>query len=283
MIAVLYHKNCKDGFTSAWAAWKKLRTKGVKYIPVSYGDPAPNLDPFKKVYILDFSYSKEEILKMREDREVIVIDHHKTAQKELEGLEGTIFDMNKSGAMLSWEYFHPTEEIPNLVKYVQDWDLWRKELPNCEEIITFINCAPKDFTSWDELESKTTYNLAEVIDSGKSMLKLMDSQINSAASKAERRAIFGHKGIPVVNCTENISMVCHKMLKNLPDATFAVSYTITSSKVKFSLRSRNEKENEGWINFDVSLVAKQYNGGGHRNAAGITLPLEEGLCLLMEK
>jgi len=34
--------------------------------------------------------------------DVVVLDHHQTAQKALEGLNFAHFDMTKSGAVLAW-------------------------------------------------------------------------------------------------------------------------------------------------------------------------------------
>jgi nanoRNase/pAp phosphatase (c-di-AMP/oligoRNAs hydrolase) len=58
------------------------------------------------VYMLDISWDRKTILDLRERaKDLLIIDHHATAEKELGGLDFAIFDMNKSGAVLTWEYF----------------------------------------------------------------------------------------------------------------------------------------------------------------------------------
>ena len=72
----------------------------------------------------------------REGKDVIVIDHHKTAMQSLEGLSDAItkrFDMQECGATLAWKTFFPKEPVPVLLQYVRDRDLWLKELPLTEE------------------------------------------------------------------------------------------------------------------------------------------------------
>ena len=44
---------------------------------------------------------------IKDASDLIVIDHHKSAMVELHDISNTKFDMTKSGAILSWEFFHP--------------------------------------------------------------------------------------------------------------------------------------------------------------------------------
>jgi hypothetical protein len=39
---VIYHANCIDGFTAAWAAWRKFGDD-TEYVPASYGDAPPDV------------------------------------------------------------------------------------------------------------------------------------------------------------------------------------------------------------------------------------------------
>lgn len=141
---VLYHNNCTDGLAAAYCAWKTL-PKETTFIPVNYSQTFPKLDltPEDKVYILDFCYPFE-VLQNSIPRgcHVVVIDHHKTAFEEFEkivnydGWVGRgIFDLNRSGAMLAWEWFMKGAEPPEIIKHVQDRDLWRFELPATSDVI----------------------------------------------------------------------------------------------------------------------------------------------------
>jgi len=58
---VIYHANCIDGYTSAWAAWRKYGDD-AEYLPASYGDPAPDVTG-RWVLVVDFSYPRDVMLK----------------------------------------------------------------------------------------------------------------------------------------------------------------------------------------------------------------------------
>ena len=98
--------------------------------------------------------------------------------------------------------------------------------------------------------------------SGKAIKAFRDRQIDHAV-KNSRMEYFAGYTIPVVNLSSNISEVGNELCKRFPEAPFCVSYCDRSDRKRsFSLRSIGD--------FDVSLVARNYGGGGHRNAAGFT-------------
>ncbi|MCI0558537.1 MAG: hypothetical protein MN733_08585, partial [Nitrososphaera sp.] len=184
---VLYHGNCPDGFTAAWAAWKSLGDS-AKYIPVSYGRDLPEIEEDRAfppiVYIVDFSYSRDVLIALNEKAVVRVLDHHKTAEADLAGLSFCTFDMTKSGAMLSWEYFRPGRTpVPRIVQYVQDQDLWRWALPNSKEISAWYMSYEYSFEKWDMLESELQTNYAYVIAEGQAILRAKDQMINTMAKQ----------------------------------------------------------------------------------------------------
>ena len=145
---VLYHGGCSDGFGAAFAAWMRLQHQATEYIPVSYGKPMPDIPDGSDVYIVDFSYSREMLISLSERCQVRVLDHHKTAQAGLEGLPFCTFDMDKSGAVLAWEYFHPGDDVPEILLYVQDRDLWKWKMTRSKEVNAAIASHPQDFFTW---------------------------------------------------------------------------------------------------------------------------------------
>lgn len=75
---------------------------------------------------------------------------------------------------------------------------------------------------------------------------------------------IGGYNVPVSNLPYAMSSDAgHIMGKGEP---FAACYTDTEKGRVFSLRSSPE-------GVDVSEIAKQYGGGGHKHAAGFTIPL----------
>jgi uncharacterized protein len=84
-----------------------------------------------------------------------VLDHHITAAQELEGLlrnDGIVdgvFDMEKSGCLLTWEWFFKDRQPPQALLAVNDRDLWKFELPWTREIFLALTSYPYDFEAWD--------------------------------------------------------------------------------------------------------------------------------------
>ena len=257
---VIYHKNCADGFAAAFAAWLEFGDVDTEYLPAHYGDPAPDVGG-KEVYIVDFSYKRAELIQMNEAAEsLIVLDHHKTAQAELEGLRFCEFNMEKSGAVLAWEYFHPGLEIPALFEYIQDRDLWQWRLPQSKEFSAGLRMMPMVFEDWSELIY--AYKMLEVKKTGAVVLEYEQKLVEDVVSNPVGEAVIGGYRVPCVNTTTLISEIGNRLAVGNP---FAAMYFETDEKRIYSLRS----EENG---VDVSEIAKMYGGGGHPRAAGFTVP-----------
>jgi nanoRNase/pAp phosphatase (c-di-AMP/oligoRNAs hydrolase) len=266
-IKVLFHsfgngKHCPDGFAAAYAAWKHFGDT-AEYIPCVYQDAPPQIDQGDQVYLLDFSYPREVLLDINSRAHVRVLDHHKSAQENLEGLSFACFDMSKSGAELAWEYFHPEITLPDLIRYVADRDLWKKDLPHTEEVHRALQSFAQDFLVWDVLCNITNYvefmhRIGEPL--YQKHLEAVDEVVQSM-----RFRIFKKRVVAVTNTT-NYSVVSDALneLCKLSKCAFALNYSDAGDgKIKMELRSIGD--------FDVSAIAKQFGGGGHKNAAGCTV------------
>jgi len=258
---ILYHANCPDGYGAAWAAWEKLGDN-AKYIAVSYNEPVPALPPDARVAILDFSYPKEELLALKARiADLVVLDHHESAQRHLQGLPFAYFDMNHSGARLSWDYFHPGEKVPDLVSFVEDRDIWRWALPQSHEFSDGLNSWPMDFQQWELLSR----DIDAVIREGIPITRFKAEFINRVCQRVRTEEIDGHK-VPVVNAPyELASEVCSELLNRNPDAPFVASYYDDQSRNRqWELRSKGD--------FNVAVLAEKFGGGGHKHASGFRQP-----------
>jgi oligoribonuclease NrnB/cAMP/cGMP phosphodiesterase (DHH superfamily) len=259
----IYHHNCADGFSAAWVVRRALGEL-VQFVPGVY----QTMPPFeavvdKDVIFVDFSYKRpmmEQIVERA--KSVTVLDHHKTAEEDLRDLKGAkvTFDMNRSGATITWGHFFPNDPMPRLLAHIEDRDLWRFKLPGTREIQAAVFSYEYKFEIWDNMMQADTMNLfaqgvaierkhhkdiAELVTAGKHRMKLLDYDV------------------PAVNLPYIFSSDAgHLMAQGEP---FAVCYWDTPEGRVFSLRSTDE-------GIDVSVVAKAYGGGGHRNAAGFRVP-----------
>lgn len=259
----LYHKSCTDGLGAAHAVREWLREKdtlrGAKFQTIQYGDPAPDVTGLD-VFIVDFSFAREDLLRMHEQaKSLIVIDHHKTAQAALAGLDFCIFDMDKAGCILTWEYLFPKTPPPELFYYLQDRDLWIWELPQSKEVSAALRSYKPFLDVWDEFMTPSGLNKLKA--EGVAILRYQEQQISMATSQPAQMVEIGGYTVPCVNCTHLISELGNELAKGNP---FAALYFDTADKRVFSLRSTDE-------GVDVAEIAKLYGGGGHRNAAGFTV------------
>ncbi len=266
---ILYHANCYDGFGAAWAAWKALGD-GAKYYPIAYGDSPPpliNADQ-GKLYLLDFTFPRQTLLSLAKEFDIVVLDHHKTAQGDLADLPFARFDVDKSGAVLAWEHFHPGTPIPELVRYLQDRDLWQFRLPRSREIAAWLRSYPMDFRIWDGLVWDVIDDARywQAASEGEAILRFQCEMVDVMCRNAWVTKIGDH-WVPVTNATIFFSEVGERLCELNPGMPFAAYYLDRADgKRQWGLRSRG--------GFDVSAVAKAFGGGGHTAAAGFTSPRE---------
>lgn len=284
-VACLHH-NDADGQGSAFALWKALgETCELSFIPVQYGQEPPYeaLRAFgpDQVYVVDFSYKAEVLTHFLDEfPNTFTIDHHATSYEDLwkaySGREAGWWhhDTTKSGCILTWEYFFDDEEPPDILRYVQDRDLWKFDLENSREINAYIATMPKEFTEWDD------FYLPEAYTAGKAVMAFQAKQVerrlkdvkligyNPLSMGFEDCPYDGIPAIPIVNASENISELGEAMCLAYPESPFSISYCDRpDGKRSYSLRSRN--------GFDAGELAREWGGGGHKSASGFTLNAPE--------
>jgi oligoribonuclease NrnB/cAMP/cGMP phosphodiesterase (DHH superfamily) len=257
---VIYHANCTDGFGAAYAAWKLLGDR-AEYHAAKYGESPPNASG-KNVVIVDFSYDNATTKRMIEEANtLIVLDHHRTALVELSDIPNVRFDMDKSGAVLSWEFFHPGKQPPRFLEYIQDRDLWRWKLPYSKEFASAFDMVDFSYEEYEKFLTDSEVDNAQ--ERGAYILAYSKTVISKISKHASPRKIGG-KDVLVVNSPHWMSEIGAALS---PKCDFAVIwyYDHETRQVKVSLRAHHDDS-------DVSEVAKRFGGGGHRKAAGFNLP-----------
>ena len=266
---IISHRFCSDGLVAAAIILRKY--PDAECVFLNPGDPPPNVID-KEVYIVDFSFKRDVLLDMKSKaKSLLVLDHHKSAQKELAGLEEfCIFDMNRSGCGLAHDYFFPDEHRHWITNYTETKDLWRFDLPYSYEINAVLQSRPLTFESLYELENKVVEDLLE---EGKILLMNQQFLVQSLAKNAYVVEVCGHK-IYCCNSPVYRSELGHLLAQDMP---FAIVYYINSDGNKIcSLRSAED-------GFDVSEIAfKMANGGGgHFHSAGAKITKENSLYTII--
>jgi len=322
----IYHGNCADGFGSACVVRRFCAEHEIEvefYAGVYQRDPPDVSD--RHVLFVDFSYKREVLMKMlaQDPISILVLDHHKTAMEDLIGFKEplpleqlidawkreahydirVLFDMERSGAGLSWDFFFPNHKRPMLINAIEDRDLWRLKLPYTREIQAALFSYPYDFELWEEIIERTSMPLGlnNFIDEGiaieRKHFKDIDEllQIVTRPMKffvpagASSESLTGvDMVVPVANLPYTMvsdagHALCERDFKGRPRPRdtansdinplkyfhpFAVCYYDGSDGRNFSLRSRE-------YGADVGAIAKFYGGGGHAHAAGFRVPFDK--------
>lgn len=266
----IYHGACDDGFGAAWAVRRALGVN-VDFYPGVYQKDPPAVGG-RDVIMVDFSYKRPVLDKMAAAaRSILILDHHKTAAEELADVPvaqaydiwdrprgmSAIFDMNRSGAGLAWDYFHPMTQRLRFIDYLEDRDLWRKALPGGDEFTICLRSYPQDFGVWDDLVSR---GVDDMIAEGRSIQRYYRQKIEEMKAHAYPTTLGGVpcwiSNAPYFAASELAGELCEK-----EGAVFGACYfEVEKGRFQYSLRSRGD--------FDVSDIARKFGGGGHKGAAG---------------
>lgn len=293
----IYHGNCADGFTAAWIVNRAF--VDVDFHPGIYGHAPPDVAG-RNVIMVDFSYKRavlESLLQSgdtRQARTILILDHHKTAAEDLAGLtapelhpvRGTydpplwrakweqemewpvrsVFDMNRSGAQVTWDFFNPGKPRPPLVDYVGDRDLWRFKLPLSREVNAFVFAHEYTFENWDHLDRQMRdhMDVQRVADMGGAIEKKHHKDVAELVKVTRRVMVIGGNSVPVANIPYTLTSDAGNLMAR--GEPFAACYWDTPNGRVFSLRSTDD-------GMDVSAIAKKYGGGGHAHASGFQMPI----------
>ena len=268
---VIYHgRNCPDGFAAALAAWLYYEGE-AEFLGLDHGDVKTLADlpavAGRAVYILDFSFD-EPLLREIDAvaAKLVLLDHHLSAAEKLTGFQcrnGVVhFDMKKSGAHLAWEFFLPEMALPDLVKYVEDRDIWVWQYPESAGFLAALDMEALDFERWHGIAQLHGAALQAYIDRGRAMDEKFVKLAQGMSENAQPLSFNGVQGLMV-----NVPGVFHSLVGDLlcqKSGTFALMWTVDKTGViKCGLRSRS--------GFSCIPLAESMQGGGHAQACGFKM------------
>lgn len=279
-ILVLVHAKCMDGLGAAWSAMRWI--DNVEIISLEHGSTPPDVTG-RHVLMFDFAYPREKLITMHEQAAtMVVVDHHDSAKKDLEGLDFAVFDMTKSGAVLAWEYLAAAfgepgvdDKVPEVLQYIQDRDIWKWELEGSQaysaalrskvdfEVLSYRDCIAA-------LDHVFHYvDRVQMIAIGEPILKLKDEIIIQCMNRRMWLRLKDKDGIehdiPATFAPASESSQVGNNLAALENNPSRTGLVITGFAYgKFGLGFRG-------IGDDNDLpqrLAIAYGGGGHKLAAG---------------
>jgi oligoribonuclease NrnB/cAMP/cGMP phosphodiesterase (DHH superfamily) len=291
----IHHHPCDDGFAAAWVARRKWPE--VVIIGTNYGQAFPDVDiAGKNVLIADFSYPPDVLSTLAQRASsIVVLDHHKTGQSNLAGFTVELgeeerfdaaradrelsrlatlnrpaiaahFDMQRSGASLTWNFCFPDEPAPIFIRLIEDRDLWRMSLPETRAFSLFLKSYPYELDRWSWIADAISRTPDQVLAEAKAIERFYDRRIGEILHTATLKTIGRWKDIPVVHAPYAFgSDLANALLSAYPSAPFAAVVVDAYGARSYMLRSDDNRQ-------DVSEVARTFGGGGHRNAASFRVP-----------
>jgi len=264
----IYHGSCLDGFSAAWVVRKALGEENVDFFHGVYQQTPPDCKG-RDVIFVDFCYRREIMQQIVIDsKSVLVLDHHKSAQDEMSNVlfrastDKVFFDMEHSGAVLAWIHFFTPGTTPILLNLIEDRDLWKFKWPLTREVNAAMFSYEYTFENWDKLMKMQQDTLAT---EGAAIDRKHHKDIDELLKVVCRPMVIGGIRVLVANLPYTMGTDAAVKLIEQGQPFGAYCYDVPDGRV-FGLRSTDAGP-------DVSEIAKQYGGGGHRNAAGFRVKI----------
>lgn len=304
---VVYHKNCCDGFVAAWLMVSHFKSmsdiynchlEAVNYPNKELPESLLNIKD-SEIYIVDFSYSFENVKKLiNNNNKVFILDHHESAADMYSDYGGyfngiilrnqndvndiiidkvaklgydhvgeVTLDKEKSGAGLAYEFvFNDEADLTAITECIalaaQDYDLWKFELTDTKIIHSMLRANMDNFKYLDRISDDFKF-FEEELAKAQAVYDYRLNLMKGLAAKAELNSFFEGYIVPFINCeSEYASETCAMLTPNHP---FVASYIIGGDKVYVSLRSETGR------GVNVKQIAEQFGGGGHIHSSGFSL------------
>lgn len=188
-----------------------------------------------------------------------------------------VYDPDYCGTMLVGIVFglvdlsNAGNEILSILDYIQDYDLYNLEHINTRQIQAALHhCMyTHNLGFWDELDNdgKIRYE-HELISTGWALIENAEKQLQEYISSASEGLLAEQKFI-FVNAPSEFANSIGEKLSNETGLPVAIWIT-RKDYTKISLRSSKSNGNQ-----DVGAIAGLFGGGGHRNSASFSCPVED--------
>ena len=194
-VVCIYHDHCLDGIAAAWVVWRHFKNLGLEItlIPGVYNKPLPEGLAGKTVFVVDFSFDREKTEWLIENTNLVLLDHHKSAKKALQGL--CEVDLTYSGAMLAWRYFNPNTPAPEGIRYVEDNDLWKFTYPSTKAWVCAAFSYPLTVDVFDSLVNRDPLDM---VAEGETLLRKQRQDVKRVMDNTRTMIVFGME-VPVIN------------------------------------------------------------------------------------
>lgn len=286
---VYYHgPHCLDGGVAAWVVAKYVEkfNGSVELRPVDYSDDVTTLPQDCRIFVVDFTFPDYDFFKQLIDHNEIVIhyDHHPSARETLASLQEefsderyhAVFTEEFSGAGITWRELFPGLEVPDIVKWVEDRDLWRFHYPETKAFT-------EAFYALDRSPTKGPFNspLLQACDyandpvTQRRMVVAGEGMIKKRLERCCKQIEEETCRIPLLMPDGSRKIVPFSKAKDLSD--FSDQSNLMIEKGLGSIVGTYFVKKGGVVKVRISTdkstpvaykIAQEYGGGGHPHTAG---------------
>jgi len=271
---ICFHHDDADGQASA-AVVRYALGPDVALFEADYDDrPIPwnEVEKSEKIIVTDFSFPPEIMQRFAQGRDLIWIDHHKSAIAELgeiakdwKGLQST----EESACVLAWKYFFPERPVPKAIILIGDRDIWRwaePETGDFNEGLYAQDMSAKNDDLWRSLLDGDPALLEKLITAGHQRRILRLKEIKRTVDGRGFEIMFEGLRTLAINVSGNGDIgqygrecgyeLVYCYFDKMQKGTLATFVTLFSEVT------------------DVSVIARRFGGGGHSGAAGFSFSRE---------
>lgn len=323
---VLFHNKCNDGMMSAVVHYRSYRDMGqtlpIEIYKAGYSNETfaqamerlqIDLPPEPVIHVMDLSYLDIHEYFDGKPYTAIVLDHHESVIDKMtdeggftkdefqilkyfngvveENVTTHIFMNSLSAAGMVWNLFHSHSSMPEIVKLVQDRDLWHFEHADATSMFFAISAHIEyDLQTWLNTIPET-YAIDDLDDDLVAIgcRELSEEHVRNYTFIAENRpkrevldqGVFNLRVLmvkaPTIGHSEVGNIICKSDLANDPVIMF---FPLRDGKITISIRSYDGSNRSAAFvgtylaNYCERVTGEMPKGGGHTHAYGITLPAD---------
>lgn len=257
-----------DGHASGAVVSKKYPECEFYEIDYSIQFPFDIIEKNERIIIVDYSLKKKQFEQLLEiTNNIVWCDHHQTAIKELSSfrINGLRTDTYPSGAVITWNYFFPDEDVPRALQYVSDWDTHTLKLDKTKLFYYGTQAFDTSPTSsiWKYLlnDYRHCNILDEIISIGNYIKIATETKYENYVKSYSYEVEF--EGLNCIVC--NNAMVGSDLFLSIGKKyDLYIVYVHNGKQFRISMYKASND------NVFCNKIAEKYGGGGHPGAAGFT-------------
>ncbi len=266
----IYHLADHDGKGSAAIVGSKF--KNVEFFGLNHDMAIPydEIEKHDEIVICDISLPMDKMFELNETKDLTWIDHHasmieeyekriRNGAKEIKGLRRN----GTAAIMLTWEYYNPDVPAPEGVKLLalnDLFDLRDKRVRPFEYAFQSLGVNKPEDKNWKDLLSGKI-NIDEMVAKGEAILSYIKNRNHRLCKAMSFESKYKKYRCICANMPQGYSEF-YDGVKNIKTYDFMCNFFM-NGKNMWNLSFYTTKED-----VDVSKIAAEFGGGGHKKAAG---------------